>query len=53
VSAKDFRQRIIETSALVLRQLHWQTWSEVHPGAAELAIPKINAIRYSTTPRDT
>ena len=44
MSANDFRQPIIETSVLVLRELHWQMWSEVHPGAADLAIPKINAI---------
>lgn len=44
MSANDFRQRIIETSALVLHELHWHTWSEMHPGAAELAIPKIHAI---------
>ena len=44
MSRKELSQRIVETAALVLRELHWQTWSEVHPGAAKLAIPKINAI---------
>jgi hypothetical protein len=44
MSRTNIRRRIVETAARVPCELHWQTWSEVHPSAADLAISKVNAI---------
>jgi hypothetical protein len=38
------RQQIVEIAHTVQRDLLWNTWKEMHPGAAELALPKIRNI---------
>ncbi len=38
------RQQIVEIAHIVRRDLHWNTWKGMHPGAAELALPKIRDI---------
>jgi hypothetical protein len=38
------RQQIVEIAYTVQRDLLWNTWKEMHPDAAELALPKIRNI---------
>jgi hypothetical protein len=44
MSRTERRQQIVEIAHTVQRHLHWNTWKEMHPGAAELALPKIRDI---------
>ena len=44
MSRTERRQQIVEIAQTVQRELHWNTWKEMHPGAAELALPKIRDI---------
>jgi hypothetical protein len=44
MSRTERRQQIVEIADTVQRGLHWNTWKELHPGAAELALPKIREI---------
>jgi hypothetical protein len=44
MSRTERRQQIDEITHTVQRDLHWDTWKEMHPGAAELALPKIRDI---------
>ena len=44
MSRTERRQQIVEIAHAVQRDLHWNTWKETHPGAAELALPKIRDI---------
>jgi hypothetical protein len=44
MSRTDRRQQIVEIAHTVHRDLHWNTWKEMHPQAAELALPKIRDI---------
>ena len=44
MSRTERRQKIVEIARLVRRDLHWSAWTEMHPGAAELALPKIRDI---------
>jgi hypothetical protein len=44
MSTTERRQQIVEIAHTVQRDLHWNTWKELHPGAAQLALPKIRDI---------
>jgi hypothetical protein len=44
MSRTERRQQIVEIAHAVQHDLHWNTWQEMHPGAAELALPKIRDI---------
>ena len=44
MSRTERRQQIVEITRIVQRDLHWNTWREMHPVAAELALPKIRHI---------
>jgi hypothetical protein len=44
MSRTERRQQIVEIAHAVQRDLHWNAWKETHPGAAELAMPKIRDI---------
>ena len=44
MSRTERRQQIVEIAHAVQRDLHWNTWKETYPGAAELALPKIRDI---------
>jgi hypothetical protein len=44
MSRTERQQQIVEIAHAVQRDLHWNTWKETHPGAAELALPKIRHI---------
>ena len=44
MSRTERRQQIVEITRTVQRNLYWNTWSEMHPMAAELALPKIRHI---------
>jgi hypothetical protein len=44
MSRTERRQQIVEIAHTVQRELLWNTWKEIHPGAAELALPKIRDI---------
>jgi hypothetical protein len=44
MSRTERRQQIVEMTHTVQRELYWNTWKELHPAAAELALPKIRDI---------
>ena len=44
MSRTERLQQIVEIAHTVHRELHWNAWKELHPGAAELALPKIRDI---------
>jgi len=44
MSRTERRQQIVEIAHTAQRGLYWNTWKELHPGAAELALPKIREI---------
>jgi hypothetical protein len=44
MSRTERRQQIVEIAHTVQHELHWNAWKELHPAAAELALPKIRDI---------
>ncbi len=44
MSRTERQQQLVEIVHTVQRDLCWNTWKELHSGAAKLALPKIRAI---------
>ncbi len=44
MSRTERQQQIVEIVRTVQRDVYWNTWKELHSGAAKLALPKIRDI---------